>query len=257
MATTPASALAAGALNTGGTATTTGSVTADTTACYYIFITARHATTGFANPDTTTVSGMGLTWARVAEVFANSNQEMLVCFEGYGTPTTGALTITLSQTPASGMHHVVVVPNARRASSPTRASWTGSGTGTTGTVSPAGIGGAVLLGAFSHAANELVTPDTTYVPWVEIADSGTTSIQLEDQYTLSGGDKTFTATWATSSRWMGIALEMASYTYGSFGVADDDLDGLDPAISILTEDEEGPTVAGKPSGVWAVIGGAG
>ena len=235
-----------GTVSVGAAATTTGSITVDSTACYLVCVTARHATVAFT--DTTTVSGMSLTWTKLSNVQQNSGLEQMTVFAGYGTGgTTGTLTITLSQTAASGRYVVIVIPGARRSTNPyTGTADSATGTGTTGTVNlGTQHGGSWRFGFWSHAAAELVTPDTTGATWAELHDQSTTSIALEVQYT-SGGDYTHTATWATSSRWMGIVIELDNYAGYYAALSKDETPlGAAPMTYIMPEGDEA---------AWAIIG---
>ena len=251
-----------GAVNTGAAATTTSTPGyTDLDALGLLVYAVRHATTGFGNPDSTTVTGGGLTWTHVTTVWNNSNQEMMGVWEGRGTPDGTALTITFSQAPSSGRYCWLDARSANRASgSGVQATWSATGSsGTTGTVSSiTGLGGTTMIGFWSHSTAQVHTPDTTDVTWTEWHDASTTSIALQVQAALGGGDKTHTSTWATSSRWMGIVVELKCYNYFPAAIFDDDIIVMGAMqAQLLTEDEEGAVAAGKPSGVWAILGGPG
>ena len=199
---TPAASNAASAVTTSASITPT----VIPKSCLLVATYSRHATVAFT--DTTAVAGNSLTWTKTANVQANGGLEQLTVFEGVGTPTSGTLTITLSQTPASGMYHIVQVQDANSAT-PVVQAVTGNGTATSGSVTLATITNpALLLSFWGHVVNEAVTPDSSPSNWVELGDAGTTLARLETQYVVGNYDVTPTASWATSSTWAGIGLEM-------------------------------------------------
>jgi hypothetical protein len=87
---------------------------------------------------------------------------------------------------------------------------TNQGSGTTGTVTLAAYNDTDNrpVSFWYHNANEGTTPDVT--GWSELADSGhaTPARAGESQWYSAGTDTTCTATWATSTGWVGIAVEM-------------------------------------------------
>lgn len=182
---------------------------------WFAVTAARHAATPFT--DTTTFSGWGLTWTKVDAVI--SGNYILTVWQGKGTPATGAFTIVHSQIPASGRWAVFGIPtfaDATTTSGGTRDPYLAgtvakaSGSGTTGTVTLATDGdepGGRSWSFFVHATAEVSSPDATDWAWTELDDANATSIALQVQCVLAGGvDTTATATWATSSAWLGIHL---------------------------------------------------
>jgi hypothetical protein len=199
-----------------GATTVTGSVTFNTGACYIVVVYLHHATVAFT--DTTTVTGMGLTWTKLGTVRGGSvpNNEILTVFAGHGAGSTGAITITPSQTPAAG--RVVVLEQLTAPGSGLSAPFsshvnTNSGTGTTGTVTVTGldqVGGKVFT-FFGHRINEVASPEAG---WVEHTDLGTTTAALETQE-FKGSDPGGSATWATSSSWLALGAEMKNASYAA------------------------------------------
>ena len=199
--------LTSGNCNTASAVTTTGSVTPDPRGAVLVGVYANQLG---AFTDTTTVSGCGLTWAKIATVLGVSGVEILTLFVGYGgSPSAGAITITLSGTAVSGRYEVIQQTGQDTSANPAGYSNTNSGTGTTGTVAVAvanRTAGRRVFSFFGHRVNEAVTPDSTGLTWTEVADAGTTLARLEVQW-VDGIDETASATWATSSVWSGIAME--------------------------------------------------
>jgi hypothetical protein len=203
--------LATGAGVTIGPTTVTASVTYVAGSVYVVAFYAHHATVAFT--DTTTVSGMSLTWTKLGTVRGGAvpNNEILTVFVGYGSGATGAITITPSQTPANGRYAVIeqtLAYGGGTVNPCTAHTYTNSGTGTTGTCPYTTLDqpGGRLMSFWGHRINEVVSPDTG---WTEMSDAGATTAQLETQYN-NGGWQDFApgATWATSSSWLALALEM-------------------------------------------------
>lgn len=242
-----------GTVTVSGTATTTASISPRATDAVFVVVTARHATTPFT--DTTTVSGNSLTWTKLAGIIYGNYIHTL--FVGYGgSPTSGTITITFSQTPASGRYAVIYDEDYDCTSNPVQQTVTNNGTGTTGTVTfGAPTTGGKCHGFWSHAAAEATTPDSTGSTWTELHDQTTTSIALETQWLL-GFDTTHTATWASNVGWAGIGVEMKAASKVN-PVAFDDADEMliieNLSTPVLLEDGG----ADEPHGVWAIMGGPG
>jgi len=199
-----------------------------------------------------------MTWVKVGEVIeVGGSHTLLTVWVGYAaTPTTGSITITFSQTPNSGLYHVLDTGDAR-ASNPTSGAVTNSGSATSGSNTlAAATAGKFQVAVFGHNANEGTTP-STQTTWIEVQDTTNISgIGLEDQ--LGGGSVNCAASWTTSSRWAGVAFEVTSNDFTSPELFDDALALGDAkamnAVLVDEGDEEGPTIAGRPSGTWAIIG---
>ena len=248
--------LTSGLANTGAAATTTASVTPIASGAVLVVMYANKLS---AFTDTTTVSGCGLTWTKVATVLSALDLEILTVFVGYGgSPSAGTIVITLSGTAVSGNYAVIEQAGQDTSANPAGYSNSASGTGTTGTVAMVIANRTVGRRVFSfwgHRINEVVTPDSTGITWTELHDAGTTLSRLEVQYE-DGIDESATATWATSSTWSGIAMELKAALYSSF--RSNVLDAIDNTPSY---DNWGtPSAGGEGRGVgnrgvsWNIIG---
>ena len=267
--------LTSGTVNTGSATTTTASVTPVADGAVLVVVYAHHATVAFT--DTTTVSGNGLTYAKVATIRGNSDQEILTVFVGYGgSPSAGTIGIVLSQAAAAGRYIVIQQKQQDTSASPAGYSNSGSGTGTTGTVAMVAANrtaGRRTFSFFGHRIAEATTPDSTGLTWTELDDQTTTTAALEIQW-VDGVDESATATWTTSSSWLAIALELKAALYSA--MRSNVLDAIDNAPHYdnwgtpsaggegraggraavqFDDDGEGANAPGKPSGMWAIVGG--
>jgi hypothetical protein len=199
---------------TAGATTVSGSVTYTSGAVYIMAFYAHHATVAFT--DTTTVSGMSLTWTKLGTVRGGAvpNNEILTVFVGYGAGATGAVTITPSQAPAAGRFTIIEQKEATGSGLVNPFSthtYTNSGTGTTGTcpyTTLTEVGGK-LFSFFGHRIAEVASPDTN---WTELSDASTTTAALQVQY-ANTSDFSPGSTWATSSSWLALACEMKTTSY--------------------------------------------
>lgn len=227
MAETP-TLLTSGTVNTGSATTATASVTPAADGAVLVAVYAHHATVAFT--DTTAVSGCGLTWAKVATIRGNSDLEILTLFVGYGgSPSAGAISIVLSQAPAAGRYQVIQQKQQDTSANPAGYSNTNSGTGTTGTVAMAAANrtpGRRTYSFFGHRIAEATTPDSTGLTWMELDDQTTTTAALESQW-VDGVDETASATWATSSSWLALAIELKASLYNA--MRSNVLDAIDNA----------------------------
>ena len=253
----PPTVLTSGAANTGSAVTTTASVTPNKKAVYLLVMAAQKGT-AFANPDTTAVAGGSLTWTRVNTGYNNTDADIESVWIGYGdAPTAGTITITLSGTPTRGRYAILEFSGARQVGSgafPTGYTLTANGTGTTGTLGAwtwANLTqtGAQLVTFWYHATAESVTPDSTGATWTEVHDSSTstTGICLEIQQLAGPGDFTNTATWATSSRWIGVLVELGLTTTDA-AIPDVEPLFLQQSLVVLPLDAE------TDADAWAIIG---
>lgn len=267
--------LTSSTVNTGSATTTTASVTPAADGAVLVVVYAHHATVGFT--DTTTVSGNGLTWTKVATVLGSSDKEILTVFVGYGgSPSAGTISIVLSQTAAAGRYAVIQQTAQNTSANPAGYSNTNSGTAASGTVAVAvanRTAGRRVFSFWGHRIAEAATPDSTDLTWTELHDATTTTAALEAQY-VDGVDETASASWATSSSWLGIAMEVKAGLYLAF--QSNTLDAIDNAphynnwgfpslggegygggrggLDLLGDigDGEGANIPGKPSGTWAM-----
>jgi hypothetical protein len=210
------------------------------------------------------VSGNSLTWANVGTVLAGNT--ILTVFVGYGTPTAGTIVITLSQT-ASGGRYVVWHDNGYGQSDKTLTPYTTSGTGTSGSIALTVNGdGSIWFSVWAHATVEALAPDATGRTWTELSDQGASGAYgPQVQYILGNAeDVTHTASWVTSSAYMGICFEVdvsglvceenaitATTVYAeSYPVSNTLVEGT---LISGEETEDGPV--GSPAGIWAIVGG--
>ena len=245
--------LTTGTVNTGSAVTTTGSVTPAADGALLLIVYAYQLGV-FA--DTTTVSGAGLTWTKVKTVTGAAGLEILTLFVGYGgTPALGALTITLSATAVGGRYAVVQQTAQDMSANPAGYSNSNSGTGTTGTVAMAAASvtaGRRMFSFFGHRIAEATTPDSTMLTWTEITDATTTLAALEGQW-VDGVDPTASATWATSSSWLAIAMELKAALLSGF--RSNALDAIDDKPSY--DSWPTPSAGGEGRGsAYVLYGGA-
>jgi hypothetical protein len=240
-------------VNTASAVTTT--ITISPTGTIVLFIWARHGSADFTTG--TTLSGNGMTWAKVGEVIEVGGQHsILTVWVGYAAaPTAGTQTITFSQTPSGGIYAQYVTSD-HVAADPTSGAATNSGSGTSGTVTlAAATAGKHQFVAFYHQANEGTTPSAV-TTWVEVSDQQNANGSMEVQ--RGAGAVACAASWGTSIRWNGVAFEITAdslegedllaeaFLSGSTGEA-----GHPNAELLGTEEEQ------EPHGVWAILGGPG
>jgi len=252
--------LTSGVVNTASAVTTTASVTPPAGSCLIVAVYA-HAAGVFG---ASAISGCSMTWVELGTIKdAAVGNEILTVFAGYAAaPTAGTIAITLSQTPAGGRYVVIQSKEAATASNPATSnivtSRAASGTAGTNPFTTFIDGAQLLFSFWGHRINEVASPDAE---WSELSDAGTTTAALEAQYDACSGDLNPSASWATTSSWLAVAVEMkksvyAMKSFGSAGAAGIEVHKNTPEV-IFEGDEEGPTVAGKPSGMWAILGGPG
>ena len=246
-----------GALTGGNTVTTTASFAAETASARYLVISARNS--GSAFTDTTTVTGGGLTWTKVISGITTPTNFYVAVFEGVGeSPSAGALTITFSQNVTNGRYAILELVGGNGAASIVLQALSATGTGTTGTVTATSLTCLQrLIGVWVHAVQEGSTVDSTGATWTELHDSSASAnMGLEIQH-LRGYDLTHTATWPTSSDWVGFLLELSG-DHGNDGILlpnnEPLFQDLDTNAHIAEPDEEGPSIPGRPYGTWAIFG---
>jgi hypothetical protein len=154
---------------------------------------------------------MSLTWTRVDSDITGNDYGCL--FVGYGTPSTGAVTITFSRTPTAGRYLIAQQTDGQDGTNnPVAAHAHTTGTNTSGSIALTRSGlGQRQLGFWGHKTAELTTPDSTTLTWTEYSDLGTT-YGMETQY-VDGFDQTHTASWTTSSLYVGYVVQLKPYVY--------------------------------------------
>jgi hypothetical protein len=173
--------------------------------------------------DPTSVSGCGLTWAKVASVAWNSGAvpiDMLICYKGTGTPSAGAISVQVADNTTSGGWNVVQV-TGQHATTPIVQSAVDT-SDAEATTQPA-------LAAFGHADNWTILGG--------VVDTTTGTLSFEGDYTQigtteageskmiavaykQGNDTTPTMTYSSALRDVAsIALELAPAAGGGGGTA--------------------------------------
>lgn len=171
------------------------------------------STTTNGVPDS--VTGHGVTWTMIADHVLPTgagNFSLWAALAG-ATPTDTAVTVTYSGTNRGGclihVHEVTGVDVSGTAAQAIVQSPENNGTDTTGTVTlaAAGASGNRPVAGFGHAANEATTFRTN---WSELNDNSQSAPNrsLETQWRSDTFETTASATWATSSEWVGIAAEI-------------------------------------------------
>lgn len=239
-------------LTSGGLAanvlTTTASVAPASDGAQLVWIFAQRVG-GFT--DTATVVGNGRTWTKLQSQATGNFYAAL--FVGYGaSPSSGTIAITLSNAPSSGRYVVVQQTDVDNTVNPISSSAQGNGSGTTGTVVVTESKNMVIA-FFGHNATEQTNPKA-FSTWTELHDAGAVAMNIEAQW-LAGGDFTDTATWPTSTTWGAAAVVFKIHTTAVKFFESDPLVKIGGLARIFSDDEEGPNLPGKPSGVWAIVGG--
>lgn len=162
----------------------------------------------------TSVSGNGLTWELEEKLGFDGAQGVNVAvYRAMGSsPTAGTITISLPATASGAAWSVVEVGGVNTTGSngaqAIAQSVAASGTGTTGTITLASFESAsnATFGAFGHNANEATTPEVGYTELHDVA-GGSPLVALQTEW-RPDNDTSVSASWATSSSWRGIALEL-------------------------------------------------
>lgn len=203
--------LLANETTTDGTSATTASYTPGANK----LITADIVTCKIGGGDTPTLSGNGLTWVQVATQVGIIYRR-ITRFRAMGaSPSTGALTIDCAGVTQDSFAWSItewdgIDTGGTNGSAAVVQSATGSGSGTTGTVTLAAFGSAnnAAFGGFVHGANDATTPESGYT---ELSDrgysDGGTDTALETEW-VAGEDTSVTATWPLGVTWAGVAIEI-------------------------------------------------
>lgn len=181
-------------------------------------------TAGGTNPITPTVTGNGLTWVQVGSVnydaSGTTDRATLFLFRSMGAaPSSGVITIdwTTSVTLANAAWALAefdgVDTSGTNGSGAVIQPTTNSTIAATSLVVtlPGAFGDAAnnaAYGAFSHQNNEATTPGSGFTELADVATgSGGKSLCLQTEWRL-GEDLTVDASWTTSNRPGGIAVEI-------------------------------------------------
>jgi hypothetical protein len=186
----------------------------------------------------TSVTGHGVTFSSlsIAGALSTTHRVSVWVADSGAAPTAVATTASFGSTNQSGCsiieYEITGVDLSGGAVAAIVQSPVNTGTGTTGTVtlSAAGNSENIELAAFVHLANEGTTPRTN---WTEPVGSdgnfNAPATGVEAQYRTDTFETTVSATWATSSAWLGVALEIKA-ALAQVGVGLLGLTGLAPAL---------------------------
>jgi hypothetical protein len=165
------------------------------------------ANTKASTPDTPTVTGCGLTWTQeeTAVPETGATQRRLTVFRAYGAATPGKLTIGFSASQTGCQWSVLELVDVDPTTQVVQ-SVVNSGTGTSGTVTLAAFGSAdnATVGFFLHSAQENTAPGSGFTR-VNTQNFLGQSIASEFR---RDNDTSVDMTWATSTTWAGVAIEV-------------------------------------------------
>lgn len=170
-----------------------------------------------------TVSGLSLTWEQEQTITYSGTVRRLTLFSAISGPSpgSGALTITMtdagSGTTSTGMNIVIMQVANYNVDTPivqvgVPATDTSDTSGSITLASPLNIYSRPAA-VFAHREEEVTTHR---VNWAELSDvtSGSPVSAMESQWRSDSFETTASATWATSARWGGIAVELAAESVG-------------------------------------------
>ncbi|HXF73060.1 MAG TPA: hypothetical protein VNO79_10680 [Actinomycetota bacterium] len=162
--------------------------------------------------DIPTVSGNGITWVQIATILADPHRLTLFGANAAGS-TAGQTTIDFGGVTQLGCIAMFAHADGTDVVNGVAQTFvqapTGSGTGTSGSITLAGASGADNrpIAAFVHAANEAVTPRTGWTEFDEFTGVGPPR-GADSQVRSDAFETTASASWATSAAWVGIAAEL-------------------------------------------------
>lgn len=171
-----------------------------------------------AVPNAPTVSGNSLTWTQIATVTTATRRLTLFAANASGS-STGATTFDCAgQTQTNffvSFFHVLGADLSGGVLAAFVQSPTNTSTGTSGSVTLAAAGHADNrpVAGFMHNANEATTPDAAWTEVDDLANSAQINA-LETQWDADGFQNA-SASWATSSEWLGIAAEIKAAGAGA------------------------------------------
>lgn len=177
----------------------------------FVTINARNGSSNADPGDPTSVTGNGITYEKVASLLLGTRIRLCLYRGMSASPSAGAVTATF--TPATmGGGMVIDQSSADVDTSGSNGAGaivqavTGSGSGTSGSVALAAFGAALnaAFGAFAHRAAEGTTPGAGFTELGDIV--ATVANTLATEY--AEGDFDPSASWATSTEWAGIAVEV-------------------------------------------------
>ena len=162
--------------------------------------------------ETPTMSGNSLTWTQIVTTEPATGRRMTLFAATLSGATAGATTIDFGAgTQTSCKASFFQVENVDTSGGIAAAfvqSPTSSGTGTTGSVTLAAAGHADNrpIAGFAHEADEVTTKDAAWTEIDDMSHAGPSSA-LETQWDTDGFVNA-SASWVTSSAWIGIAAEI-------------------------------------------------
>ncbi len=174
----------------------------------------------------TTFTGHGVTWTKLtlgSRLLSTTHSISVWVASAGASPSSAAATAGfngVSQTGAAVVEFEVTgwggaSPSAAIIQNPTN---TGTGTAGTVTLSAAGESRNRPLSFFVHLANEVTNPRAN---WTETAGAdgnfNTPATGAEGQFRSDAFETTATATWTTSSAWIGAALEIKALIHTATG----------------------------------------
>lgn len=167
--------------------------------------------------DIPTVTGLGLTWVQLQTSLyeVGATQRRLTVFRALGAAVAGVVTIDFAGVSQTGclwslVECAYVDTTGTNGSGAVVQSVVAAGTGLTGLATLAAFGNVnnATVGFFGHSTQESVTPGAGFGEVNELAFNG---MVLEAEF-RDTNDTTVDATWATSSTWAAIGIEVKAGT---------------------------------------------
>ena len=197
----------AGALSTvDGTSWNSASITPTGNTVVIAAFASRRA--GSAPSDAHTISGNGLTWTKIVSG-AGTRVRITLWWGIAASPTTGVITFGSGETNTHAAWSVSEFPGANITTPIVQSPAASTGTNTTVTITLSAFGSAdnAAFGFFNHFANEVTTEGTGFT---EIHDNTTAENTQAYQTEWKLNDATVDASWATSSEYVALALEIGA-----------------------------------------------
>jgi hypothetical protein len=171
------------------------------------------AGTKTANIRTPTVTGLGGHWSLIASATAppvKAGPARIYVFRTtISTSSSGSVVVSFGAGQLDVHVAISAVSRLAPGSGGIGVIATGSGTGTSGSAPLVGYPSSRTFTAFIHEANELSSPRPGYI---ELTDTkhGARPSGMSTQWHAGAMDPSPGATWATSSRWAGVSLELVA-----------------------------------------------
>ena len=161
-----------------------------------------------------TVSGNSLTWVQIATICVGATAARRITLFGADAAgaTTGATTIDFAaetqQSCTASFFQATAIDLSGGVAAAFVQTATNSGTATSGSVTLAAAGHADNrpIAMFTHRANQATVPDAA---WTEVDDlAGSAPIRGSETQWDADGFQNASASWVTSSDWVGMAAEL-------------------------------------------------